>query len=174
MTTTERTVERPRVERAAPAEPERKHRSLMTAIAVIVALLLGVLAGYVLFGSDDANPDIVVAGDDDLTARQEQMVDLLDDCEAAWQAGDGDAVEAMFTDNGVLYVFGEEYRVDDARLAEYVDTHPFPGLEIFEPVLVRNDTLLSFHRLEGMGTFYDVIEFTSDGELLMISHEIVR
>lgn len=171
--TAERTIERPRVER--PAAPDTKRRSAVALIAMVVAAaLLGLGAGYLAWGTSDTDSTAPVAvGDAELTARQEQMVDLIADAEAAWQIGDGDAVAAMFTENGVLTVFGTEYAVDDGALAGYVSTGPFTSLDMLEPMLVSDNVVLSFNTYGSRGTLSDVFEFTPSGELLMTSHDII-
>ena len=164
-------IERPRVER--PAVADTKRRSVITLIAVVVAMLLGLAGGYLAWGTDDSDSTASVAtGDSDLTARQEQMVDLIADAEAAWKIGDGDAAAAMFTEDGVLTVFGTEYPVEGGELARYVNSG-FASLDVLEPVLVSDNVALSFHTYGSFGTLEDVYEFTTEGELLFTSHEIL-
>ncbi len=172
MQTSERTIERPRVERIAPFDDRR--RLVVTPIALVVAVLLGVLAGFLLWGLDDTTSTAAVAvGGEDLTPRQEQMVDLINESEAAWQAGDGEAVANMFTENGILNTGTAEYHGRE-EIAGYVNSTSYPSLEVLEPVLVSNNGMLTFHRISGVGTLSEVFEFTTDGELLIISHEINR
>lgn len=168
MKTAERTIERPRVERAA--QPETGQRSMITPMAVVIALLVGFLAGFLLWGLNDTNPRAVAVGGDNLTDRQEQMVDFVDDAKAAWQQGDGDAVAAMFTEDGVMTIWGTEYR--GGEIARYVDSDIFASLEVFEPVLVSDNEMITFHTVAGFGTLNEFMEFTPEGELLIINHEI--
>ncbi len=176
MTTTERTIERPRVERTVEPKPTTRRGALTSVVTVIVALLLGLLGGYVLRGGDDAGPeDLVIAGGDEATARQEQMAEFMDDYVDAWQRGDADALVAMYTDRGVLTIFGSEFPVEGGRLADYVRRSPEPNLELLEPVLVSGTTMLNVHRLSpgSERVLLDVIDFTATGELLIVSHDIL-
>lgn len=171
MKTAERTIERPRVER--PAAPDTGRRLPLAPILAVVALLLGVFGGFLLWGTDDTNPTALATGGADLTARQEQMVDLVEDAEAAWQVGDGDAVAAMFTEDGVLTVLGRDYPVDGGALADFVDSGPFTSLDMLDPFLVSDNLMLAFHTYGAWGTLHDAFEFTTSGEVLFTSHEIV-
>jgi hypothetical protein len=172
MKTAERTIERPHVER--PVASDTKRRSVITPIALVVAVVLGLLAGFLVWGLGDTDSTApVAAGGSELTARQEQMIDLLDDYVAAWRIGDSEAAATMFTENGVFTWLGTEYRVDDGALANVVTSLPVPTLDVLEPVLVNDTGMLHFHTVTGMGTFSNVFEFTADGELLIISHEII-
>jgi hypothetical protein len=173
MKTAERTIERPQVDR--PVAPDTKRRPMIMLIGVLIALALGVLAGFVLWGTDDTTSTAAVAaGGTELTPRQEQMVDLVDDYGVAWRNGDSEAAAAMFTENGALTVFGTEYPVEGDALAGYISAFPQPTLDLLEPVLVSDDGMIMFHTIAGMGTFSDVFRFTADGELLIISHEIAE
>jgi len=172
MKTAERTIERPRVERISTTESG--HRSAITLIAAIAALMLGLLAGFLVWGMDETDSTApVAAGGSELTTRQEQMVDLLDDYVEAWRTGDGEAAAALFTDNGVFTVNGTEYRVDDGGLAQVVTDLPTPALDVVEPVLLDETGMLHFHTIGGLDTDSDVYRFTAGGELLIISHEII-
>lgn len=167
MKAAERTIERPRVERVV--ETPRRRWSAVTSIAIIIALALGLLGGYVLRGSDDVDPTAPVTVDgSELTQRQEQMFDLIDDYVIAWQNGDGEAAAAMFHDDGHLRVYGVE-----RSIADFITATPVPSLDILEPMLVHEDTMLNFHTIAGVGTLSDVIEFTPTGELLIVRHEII-
>lgn len=171
MKTEERTIERPRVERISTTETT--HRSAITPIAAIVALMLGLLAGFLVWGTDDTSSTAPVAvGGSELTTRQEQMVDLVDDYVEAWRAGDGEAAAALFTDDGVFTIDGTEFRVDDGGLARVVAERRTPALDVIEPVLLNDTGMLHFHTIDGMNVDSDLYRFTADGELLIISHEI--
>ncbi len=172
MTTTQRTIERPRVE-PTPAPERGRNRLVLPAFGMIVALLFGVLAGYALFGSDDSSStDPVVAGGGDLTPRQEQMVELIRDNADAWRAGDGDAVVAHYAEAGRAELLGTTIRADDGSLARYVENVSLSGLDVLEPMLVSEDTIVFFHTGVGRGVLTDIMEFTRTGEVLITSHEI--
>ena len=173
MNTTNRTVDRPRVER--PVSPDANRRPTIAWLAVVAAAAasIGLLVGFLAWGGDDRDPTAPVAvGGDDLTQRQQQMVDLVDDYTAAWRAGDGDAVAALFAADGVATIVGQELPVEGGVLAAYVEANPLPTLDVLEPMLVGEAGMLNYHEAAGFGTLSNVIEFTTEGELLIVSHEI--
>lgn len=167
------TLERPHGVSDAPptAAPQHSRRWVFLVVVGVLALVLGGAIGYIARG-DDGTPDIVAAGADDLTARQEQMIDFLDDYEAAWQAGDADGVTAMFVADGTFGALDDELRVDDGTLAMYIENTSFTSLDVMRPALVNGDEMVTFHRFGGR-TYVEVLTFTSDGELLLVSHEIL-
>ncbi len=169
MKTAERTIERPRVERAVEQPPRR--RSWVTLIAALVALVLGLLGGYLLRGSDDVDPTApVVVGGAALTDRQAQMVDLVDDYVVAWQRGDGAAAESMFTDDGVLDAFGAVRTADDGGIAGYVAATPTPLLRLPDPVLIDDHQMLMLHTIDGSMNSGNLMTFTETGDLLIVRH----
>ena len=115
----------------------------------------------------------MLSGDGDLTERQLDMVDFMDDYSAAWQRGDGEAVAAMYIDNGTFVTLGTEYRVDDGSLAAFVESGDWGDLEVLEPMLVRSNDVLNFHTF-GVGGFnyMSSLTFTGSGDLLLINHTI--
>jgi hypothetical protein len=113
----------------------------------------------------------MLAGEGELTERQVQMVDLYEEAEAAWRAGDGEAVAALFTDSGYGRFLGTTYQVGDGSLERYVESGTWNSLDVLEPVLVKGNTMLNFHIYVG-STYTNVIEFTAEGELLIVSHTI--
>ena len=159
MNQTRGTIERPRVER--PAAPALKGRPIITATALVAALLVGVLTGYLLWGTDDntdpATVDAVATGGTELTARQEQMIDLLDAYEEAWQNGDGEAVAAMFTENGMVTMLGTELPVESGVLADHVTASPATTLDVLEPHLVDGNRVFNFHTSGASGTFTNIL-----------------
>lgn len=168
MKTTERTIDRPRVER--PHTADAKGRSLTGLLAAVAALIVGLLVGYLLWGGDGGDPTALATGGDELTPRQEQMLDVVEDYEAAWQRGDRAGAAAMFTEDGILTVFGTEYEGD--RIATGIGS--VPTLDVHDPRLFEDNWMLSFHDVVGFDTLFDVMEFTEEGEVLIVSHEIGR
>ena len=157
---------------ATPAEPSRQGwNSALVATGVVLALAAGFLIGFLLWGTDGDSTDPIVAGGGELTARQEQMVEVYDDYVAAWKSGDSDAITALFTPNGTFEIFGTTYRVEDGTLASYVERMPVPTIEMLQPLLVHRDTILDFHRLGGSNR-EDVVQFTRTGEVLITSHVV--
>jgi hypothetical protein len=150
---------------------DANRRSLVGPLAGVAALIVGVLIGFLLWGMGDNDSTAPVAtGGAELTARQEQMVELMYDYEAAWQQGDREAIVSMFTEDGRLTIFGTEF--EGPRISSGVSTRP--SLDVLEPVVLDDSRLISFHDVSGYGTLIDVIEFTADGEVLIVSHEILR
>lgn len=169
MKTAERTIERPHVERQDTSQGSRG--SLIAAIAAVAALMAGILLGFLIWGGDDSSsPAAVVVDGAELTARQEQMVELINEGEAAWQRGDRAAIVDMFTEDGTLTVFGTEF--EGPMIAEGVTTQP--SLDVLEPMLFDDTRVLTFHYVAGFGTLVEVFEFTETGEVLIVSHEILR
>lgn len=154
-----------------PSHPRRSARTgLLVTLVAVVALVLGGAVGWFVRGDDTS--DVVLAGDGELTERQLEMVDFMNDYEAAWQRGDGDAVAAMYTPNGTFVSLGWTYRVDDGSLEAYVEGGGFGGLDVFEPALVHGNELLNFHSFPGAGVFVSSVQFNNSGDLLIVNHTI--
>lgn len=169
-----KTMERTHHEVQEPAVTNRQssggRRTGMLVLVAVLALILGAVGGWFARGSD-GDPAIMLAGEGELAERQEQMGDLYEEAEAAWRAGDGEAVAALFTDNGYGRFLGTTYRVDDGSVEGYVESGTWNSLEVLEPVLVKGNTMLNFHTYMG-STYTNVVEFTTEGELLIVSHTI--
>lgn len=169
MKTPERTIERPHVERQVTSGPSQ--RPFVAPLAAVATLIAGVLIGFLVWGLNDADRTAPVAtGGAELTARQEQMVELYEDYEAAWQRGDREAVVAMFTEDGTLRIFGQEF--EGPRIASGVSA--WPSLDVLEPLLLDGTRMVNFHDIDGFGTPVDVVEFTETGEVLIVSHQILE
>ena len=170
------TLERPHDEvldtsSAVSDRPDRRSRMglVVTFVAVIALVVGGAIGWFVRGGGDDA---IVLSGDGDLTERQLDMVDFMDDYSAAWQRGDGEAVAAMYIDNGTFVTLGTEYRVDDGSLAAFVESGDWGSLDVLEPMLVHSNDVLNFHTFVGGFNYMSSFTFTGSGELLLINHTI--
>ncbi len=172
-----KTMERTHQEVQAPAVTDRHsstgRRYGAIVLVAVLALLLGAVGGWVARGSDGGSDSaIVLAGDGELTARQEQMVAIVEDNMDAWRRRDGDAVAAMYTDDGVGTYLGITHRVDDGGLQAYVGLGSWTSLEWIRPMLVNDNMLLSFHGYRGH-TYTNVFEFTTEGEPMIVSHTII-
>ena len=168
MTTIERTREDTR---AVPAPPSsRGMRMALLAVVAVLALVLGGVAGWMLRGADDPG-DVVLAGDGELTARQEQMIDVIREAEAAWQSNDVDAILGVYAPDATYEAFDTVYRMDDGSFAAYIEGGSWSSLEVYAPVLVRGNTALTFHRFGGQ-SYSESMTFTSAGDLLVTSHVI--
>lgn len=145
---------------------------LVLVVSVVLAIVAGGFAGWFLAGSaDDASA--YVAGGGELTTRQEQMVELIAESGDAWLTGDAEALKEMFAPNGTWTAFDVTYRMDDGSLQAYIDSTSFPGLELYEPILVRGNQAVMFHNYSNYGDIADVFEFTPEGEVLIVSHVVM-
>lgn len=172
MTTFERTTkETPKTNGRVPARvrPQRSSTTLMAMLAAF-ALVAGLVGGYFLRGTDSVD-DVVLVGGGQMTDRQEEIVALFEDYTDAWLQGDGEAVAAMFVDNGTATILGTTYRIDDGTLAGYVDRDPVPDLDIMEPSIMHDNTLVDFHEVP-MGEYINIMRFTATGDVQIVSHVI--
>ena len=154
------------------------HRSASTVTACSsgprapLALVLGAFGGWIARGSDEGgDPALLLAGPGELTARQEQMFDLIAENLDAWHAGDGDAAVAAYTPTGTATFLGTTFRVDDGSLADHVGVGSWGSLEMYSPMLVNGNEIVSFHTFGGT-TYTDVVEFTPTGDVLIVEHTI--
>jgi hypothetical protein len=136
---------------------------------VVIGLLIGLLGGWLLFGSDE----VVTVDGSTLTARQAEMVAMIEDDFAAWQDNDVDAVLSHYTGTGAFVANGVEHRVADGGLASYVRS--FFGAANMESVgpdvVVDGTTVISFHTYLG-ATYTSIFDFTSSGDVLIARHEV--
>lgn len=165
MTTTQQ-------ERATVAGDRRATRGpWLLAGMVVIGLLIGLLGGWLLFGSDD----VITVDGSTLTDRQAEMIDVINDDFAAWQDNDVDRALSYYTDRGTFIALGEEYLVEDGSLAEYV-TGFFgaPNMEEVGPdVIVDGNTVITFHTYAGT-TYTNIFTFTSTGDVLIVRHEVAN
>ena len=146
-------------------------RSLILVFVAVIALGLGMFGGWMIWGSTD-NPDgVVVVGGGELTQRQEEMVDMLDEYGVAYLGNDGAAVVEMYAENGTLSGLGNPVlHANDGTLEEFVNEFSFPdGPFDPEPVVVHENTVRFAHEYAGR-TYFDIVTFTSMGELHIASH----
>lgn len=162
------TTTAPKVAPASSGSRQSSPSWVVVLLAAVLALVVGGLAGWALRGDAEIGMT-VLAGGGEMTDRQEQIGDFLADYEQAWQDGDTDAIMAMFAPAGTYSALGQTYYVADGSLADYAATYSFPDLDVFEPWLVSGNEALSFHSV-GMGTFYEHVTLTGDGEILVLSH----
>ena len=143
-------------------------------LGAAVLVLLGFFVGWAGRGLvEEPAPDIgvVLAGEGELTERQEQMIVFLREYITAWQAQDGEGVSEMFVENGRFAPFGAIYRSSDGTIATYVESRGWDTKAIFEPFLVKGNEAVGFHTVGG-STYMNTMQFTSESELLLVNHEI--
>jgi len=150
--------------------PGRGWSSALVAALVAIAMIAGGLVGFIVWGTED---DAIVAGGGSLTARQQEMVELYHDYVEAWQEGDGEAAAEMFTEDGYISLLGTEYRRDDGSIERVIELRPVPTLETLEPAVVARNTLFNYHEYLA-GTFQNVMQFTTSGEVAIISHTLTN
>ena len=157
----------------APNQQHRTRRGPLVAVITLLAVVLlgaGVATGW-LIAQPEEQPQASAysAGGGDLTASQTQMLDTYNELMAAWQAGDVQGVEALFTENGVLSFMKDDYRVDDGGLAGWVKLLDWKTeMTVLSPVVIDAKTLVGMHRTSGY-EISDVFEFevTDSGEALV-------
>jgi hypothetical protein len=161
------TLERP-VAQTADTQPTHGSRSLVVVLIAVAALLLGGLGGWLLRGDDGGTDDVIVVNGSELTERQEQMLQIGDEYFAAVRDGDGETLASLFVPEGYVTFeqINRQARVDDGSLAQIVSGGVNPGLELYEPVLVSDDTLVYTYGLAGDTT--EVMKFTPTGEVQII------
>lgn len=127
----------------------RSSRLWPVLVVVVVTLVVGLGAGYVLFGRDGADVNAEVRE----IARVEAFLDAWAD---AWETQDVDAAIALMTEDGMAY----GYRADEDGVLglAFAAEERFEGytFEASDVILVR-DTL-STVATGGMGPAYDVVE----------------
>jgi hypothetical protein len=161
------TMDRPVADAGPPATTRRPW--WMLAIAVAVALVLGVLGGWFLAGAMDDDPAAVAVGGGSLTERQQQMVDVLDEYEAAWRANDAAAVMAFFAPGGSFSSAGTQYLMDDGSMAAFINGGSWDSLTGSDPVLVAGNEV-ALHTTWAGTEWFNVIEFTASGDPLIVRH----
>jgi hypothetical protein len=78
------------------------------AVVAVLAAVLGVAAGWAIWGSED-EPTALRAGGGALTDRQEQLVARVEEYRAAWASEDPNDVLDMFVPSGRLVQNFDEY-----------------------------------------------------------------
>lgn len=167
-----KTMERPREEVHARMTPTRARIGWgMAGFIAVLALLLGTLGSWAIFGRDD--PTAIAAGGGGLTDRQQEMVEVFEDYRTAWNTNDSARALSVMTPNAFVTFEGTVWSVEDGMLARQIDSGLYDNLTHLEPVLVERNTIASFHRDGGLEAV-NVFEFTSSGEVLITQHTIVR
>ena len=160
----------------------------MIALVAVVGLLLGVVVGFSTGrGSDDTAADTAdvadtvpttvmtpvgntrafVAGGGDLTQRQLQMLDVVDDYAAALRANDVDAVIGLYHEVGAMSLFGD-VRVDNGTLAAHLREFPdvYSDFDPIEPMMIDTHRVVFFDKSFGL----NMIEFSSSGPVQITYH----
>jgi len=156
-------MEKP-VETTPPMQVMPRRSRWMVPIAVLVALLLGGLSGWLLANAadEDSKPTTVVAGNVALTDRQQEMIRITDEYTKAWQANDVNAVLAFYTSTGTFRAVpgGPTYRVDDGSLEAFVRSGDWSTLTAIGPTMVVGGEVVLVTRTAGVGPWMNVLDFT--------------
>ncbi|MGI9585061.1 MAG: nuclear transport factor 2 family protein [Acidimicrobiia bacterium] len=126
---------------AATASDVRRLRwwvRTLVGVSIVLALVVVGLAAWTAFGGES---------DKALSAEQEQMVETVDAYIAAWNAGDGDAAEALMDPKGYLEDVGGRWHVADGQHTAYLETLHATGFPIFrsDDVSVVGSVVLVSH-----------------------------
>ncbi len=118
----------------------------------------------------------VVPGGEALTDRQAEMVALLNDYLAAFQANDGEKAASFMTPEGYLEypeMDGAVLRVSDGTFQAYVSTQAaYSTLVPFAPVTVSGDRIIVSGVADPSIHWLSVIRFTPDGPVKIISESV--
>ena len=165
-----KTMERNTTNEVTEKAPVRAatRRTWWLVAAAVVALAAGLVIGRATAPSDAS---AYLAGGGALSDRQEQMLDVLDEVELAWRAGDAEAVSAAFVPTGSATDGNASYRIDDGTLATYVTGGDWSSLTVLEPVLVDGNNVTFYYTVNGTSYLGSVV-FTGTGDVLAVHHKI--
>lgn len=175
------------LEREVPAEVRPQvHRMAVTnrwLVAAVVVLLLAVVGlGAYAIGQATAGEgeDVLIVGRDELSARQEQMVDVVAQWWEAAEAADIGALTALMTPDATMSgstSYAVTVRVDEGSFASLVEQY-WTEAEITPKLatLVIGDTVFTAGQYDGYGyqfDYEDLFEFTGSGDPLISSIVVV-
>lgn len=157
-----------------------------------IALVVAVLSSVVACGGDSAEltpvdpnvtttvsttttePEIshgyVTPGIDsgDLSTRQQEMLEVLQDYVGAWQARDGEAAASFMTDDAVFFYYEQDdvFAVSDGSLQARISGGPYNTMRTFEPVMVYGDRIVLTGTVDAVNVrWLSVINFTQSGDV---------
>jgi hypothetical protein len=142
----------------------------LVAALMLFAAAIGVAAGFWWGNSGDETPRVVTAQGVELSDRQQQMVDLMDEYEAAWRSGDVAAFEALVTTD-FRYIesadsdYPDVYLWSDGSFQDRVSGGLYSSIEVYEPYLVHEDLVAA-----GGDFGMVIIEFRPGMPLAIQSH----
>ncbi len=135
----------------------------------VVALVLGLLGGWLIWGTDDdssagvaddgISAAVLSADGIELTEDHEQMVSMLDEYLNALRSGDYEAAAALFEGPGFTgsVVLENGFEILAPELATFLEDQMRMS-EIFDVKVVSADTIVFFHR-DGDEILADVVRF---------------
>ncbi|MDY7103812.1 MAG: hypothetical protein S0880_21725 [Actinomycetota bacterium] len=161
----------------APTATRRRH-GLVLGLVAVLALVLGVAGGWLLLGSSDDDPSAIRMGSGDLTARQEQLVDVAEAYNAAWHTGDPADVLAL-APNGRFEIHqgGSAgtvvFTAADGTLANYVESGgTWDEMSAPGQMIVADDLVVSPFVFDGVERV-SVFHFTSGDDPVILLHEVL-
>ena len=158
----------------------RERRVGWVVVVAAIAVLVGLAAGWVIFGNnDDSSSDnvarYVTPGSVELTERQTEMVELVDQYMAAWSATDGQRLETLMVEGGHVEYAEQGWRFDleDGSLQDRVSNGPYDSIRTYAPMLVYEDRIVLTGRVDSIDVeWLSVVRFTTSGEVKVISETI--
>lgn len=107
-------------------------------------------------------------GSEELSARQVEMLDVLESYGAAFKARDGDQIATFMTDDAIVEYNeqGDVYFVADGSWQERVSNGPYDSTRTFEPKMVYGNRIIHSGTVDAVGvTWVAVLRFTTHGEV---------
>jgi hypothetical protein len=139
----------------------------MVALAALLVLALGGLGGWWLKATTHHDPKTIGAGYVELTARQKQMSDTVEQLRVAVGEANGAAAVALFTPTGDWVTPVGTYRVADGSLAAALTTKTPLAQTLAHPTVISGNTA-TFVSKAGSMTSVMVLQFTSSGDVKIV------
>jgi hypothetical protein len=120
-------------------------------------------------------PEYIVPGGAALSERQRDMVSMVEEYLAAWQATDGEGVASFMTAYGYIEYPHDDtiYRVSDGTLQERVTNGPYDTLQTVAPMTVYDNWIVASGRIDSMSlNWLSVVRFTPSGDVKIMSETI--
>ena len=126
------------------SEDSARYRRLAFAFGLMATALGIVLLGLVAWIVLDTDPT-------DVTSEQQQMIETIDAYIAAWNAGDGQAADALMDAGGYLEDVGGKWYVAENGHSNYLEFLHMTGFNITrgDPVFVGNVVVVPHEYVEG-------------------------
>ena len=157
------------MERVEPAEAPldkqiltlKKRDRWLAWLAGILAVAVLAMGAWMIFGDD---------GGESLTAEQEQMIKTVDEALVAWNAGDGDALAALYMPSGYHDNGSQKITVAGGALANYVEMVHGMGfsVETVETYVIDNYVISGGHTPIGSEDLeFGVHAMSNDGKKIL-------
>ncbi len=141
------------------SESRNGHVNAMRWTIALLSLAVVGLVGFIVLSDD---------GNEAMTPEQDQMIETVDTYLAGWNAGDEEAVLAVMDPLG-YYDNGEQWRVDDGRLAGYVRTLHSLGMNVArgETVVLGNVVVAMQTTYGESGDYTSIYKMSPDGTTIL-------